>query len=274
MKLSELMRLEEQKTGVVICLEPRHPAFFGVEDLKLQPDQYLHHGAYCVYAKNFGGIQTCASAKNNCMQLAARGRCFSGICPNGIFEQVYPIMYETELAGVLFGGHMVSERGLKEINGHIYNGPPLPGPTSERKSALHYELELMSKLIIKEIDLWREKGGTAGKRRDESYYLEHTQFFIDHHYSENVSLGDIADMLRVTPDYLGGIIIRRTRHNFRYLLNMRRVEEAKTYLRFHPKLNITAIALQCGFGDSNYFSTVFKRYTNMSPRDYRTERHS
>ncbi len=274
MKLSDLMRQEEQKTGAVICLEPRHPAFFSVKDLKLQPDQYLHHGSYCVFVKNAGGLLICAAAKKNCMQLAAHGKNFSGICPNGIFELVCPVMFKNELAGVLFAGHMTSKRELADINGIKYDGVPLPDSTSERKKIVHRELKFLRDLIIKEIELWRENGGGTGKRKDENYYLEHTQFFIDHHYSENVSLSDLADMLKVTPDYLGGIIIRKTGHNFRYLLNQRRVEEAKTYLRFHPELNVTAIALQCGFADSNYFSTVFKRYIDKSPRDYRTGSHT
>ena len=35
------------------------------------------------------------------------------------------------------------------------------------------------------------------------------------------------------------------------------------------ELPVTQIAEQCGFNDSNYFSTVFKRVKGMTPQKYR-----
>jgi AraC family L-rhamnose operon regulatory protein RhaS len=40
-------------------------------------------------------------------------------------------------------------------------------------------------------------------------------------------------------------------------------------LRRRPELNITEIALSCGFQSSQYFATVFHRRTGLAPRQYR-----
>ncbi len=50
----------------------------------------------------------------------------------------------------------------------------------------------------------------------------------------------------------------------------RRVAEAKA-LMADRNLNLTEIALQCGFNGSSQFSTVFRRATGMSPSAYRHE---
>lgn len=47
-----------------------------------------------------------------------------------------------------------------------------------------------------------------------------------------------------------------------------RIERAKHLLR-ETNLSITEIAGQCGFSSSQRFATVFKKFSDMSPRHYR-----
>ena len=48
-----------------------------------------------------------------------------------------------------------------------------------------------------------------------------------------------------------------------------RVEAAARLLHQQPVLSITDVALQSGFGSSQYFATVFRRHQGCSPREYR-----
>jgi AraC-like DNA-binding protein len=266
MKLSDLLRLMEKQTGAVICMEPRHPAFSSVDDLRLQPDQYLHHGPYCVFAKQAGGMQVCSDNKARSMKLAEKERAFSGVCPHGLRELVQPVLIDSSLAAVLYAGHFASDRKLAVISGKHYSGRLPPALTADSEHELRRQLRLAAALICWEIALWKKQGGHGGRRHDEQYYLDQVDFFIAHRYAENISLAELADTLKVNPNYLGGIIRRRAGYNFRQMLNRRRIEEAKTYLRFHSRLNISEIAAMSGFADSNYFSTVFRQITGMTPR--------
>lgn len=47
-----------------------------------------------------------------------------------------------------------------------------------------------------------------------------------------------------------------------------RVERAKSALATTPQ-SVTDIALGCGFSSSQYFSTVFRKYTGSTPSEFR-----
>lgn len=47
-----------------------------------------------------------------------------------------------------------------------------------------------------------------------------------------------------------------------------RIKKAE-YLLLHTELKIIDIALEAGFEDANYFSSLFKRETQMTPSNYR-----
>ena len=52
-------------------------------------------------------------------------------------------------------------------------------------------------------------------------------------------------------------------------LNRLRLEAAKKMIREQPERQLTRIALDCGFGSSQYFAYVFKRQEGITPRAYR-----
>ena len=58
--------------------------------------------------------------------------------------------------------------------------------------------------------------------------------------------------------------------NFTAYLAEYRMEEAKKLLA-RPTVNIKDIGKAVGYGDSNYFTKVFRRYTGMSPSEYRAK---
>ena len=51
-------------------------------------------------------------------------------------------------------------------------------------------------------------------------------------------------------------------------VNSRRVEQAAAMLR-SGTLQVQTVAQYCGIPDVNYFSKLFKRYTGVSPKEFR-----
>jgi AraC family transcriptional regulator len=53
----------------------------------------------------------------------------------------------------------------------------------------------------------------------------------------------------------------------RYLMQQR-LDRAKQLLRL-PEFTVTRIALECGFANQSHFAKYFRRYTGVSPTQFR-----
>ncbi len=268
MILSELLRLLERKNSASISLEVRHPAFYRANALKLAPDQYLHHSSFCRAAKMSDANFLCSANKHRSLQIASFGRSFCGCCPHGIWELAQPLLLNGELACVLYLGNFREQRP-PTLSGVSWNGVLPPEITPEKKLRLRKCARFLAEFIRCEIELFAGTGAMDGKQRDESFYLENCRRFIDCHYLENIALSDLADLLKIHPNYLGALLKKQTGQTFRGLLNSRRIDEAKVYLKLHKNFSVSKIARLCGFSDSNYFSAVFHKLSGVSPGQYR-----
>ncbi len=87
----------------------------------------------------------------------------------------------------------------------------------------------------------------------------------------NLTLQKLADALNIPPHHLSQIINERTNQNFFDFINGYRIEEAKLLL-CDPRgdiLTILAIAEEVGFNSKSSFNVAFKKYTSMTPTQYK-----
>jgi YesN/AraC family two-component response regulator len=89
--------------------------------------------------------------------------------------------------------------------------------------------------------------------------------------NEQFSLTYLAEqVLYVNPDYLGKLFKKEVGENFSYFLARIRIEQAKKIMLSEPNASINEIAHKTGFGNNpQYFSQVFKKFTNMTPSEYK-----
>ncbi|MBZ4665183.1 response regulator [Mahella sp.] len=77
-------------------------------------------------------------------------------------------------------------------------------------------------------------------------------------------------ILYVNPDYLGKLFKKEVGENFSCFLARIRIEQAKKFMLSKPNASINEIACKVGFGDNpQYFSQVFKKFTDMTPSEYK-----
>ena len=92
--------------------------------------------------------------------------------------------------------------------------------------------------------------------------------FIERNYAGELSLGSISSQVLLSPNYFSAQFKQATGLSPWEYLTRVRLERAKALLRSTGN-TITDVALSVGFGDSGYFSRVFKSREGMSPRSYR-----
>lgn len=88
------------------------------------------------------------------------------------------------------------------------------------------------------------------------------------HYSEEVDWEALAERFSLSLRTLHRQLKHQTGSTPQRYLNQLRLLQARHLLR-HSEMRITDIAYHCGFGDSNHFSTLFKREFGLSPRTIR-----
>lgn len=100
-------------------------------------------------------------------------------------------------------------------------------------------------------------------------YLEEGKPFIH----RDLTIQDVAKELNIPQHHLTQAINEQLEKNFYTLVNEYRIEEVKKRL-VDPKaahLNILAIAHDAGFNSKSSFNMTFKKYTGLTPSQYRKE---
>ena len=114
--------------------------------------------------------------------------------------------------------------------------------------------------IIKMIESAREKN---------LYHItERARDYIDECYTEPVTLNSLSEYLRISPYYLSHAFKNIVGVNLIEYLNGNRIEAAKGLLA-DTEESVKDIAASVGFSDANYFCRVFKKYTDITPSQYR-----
>lgn len=97
--------------------------------------------------------------------------------------------------------------------------------------------------------------------------LKRVQTYIRNHYTERLTLADIAEAVHVSSSYLSRFYKLKAGENLFDTINSLRVEKAKELLLRGDK-KIYEIAALTGFEDTAYFSKVFKKYAGCPPKEY------
>lgn len=92
--------------------------------------------------------------------------------------------------------------------------------------------------------------------------------YIAEHYTENLTLTEVAEGIGISGGYLSTLFHQDLKCGFVDYLNRVRIDRACCYLE-QNYLKTYEIAYKVGFRDEKYFSKVFKKMKGMTPKEYR-----
>lgn len=101
-----------------------------------------------------------------------------------------------------------------------------------------------------------------------SEYTQSVIKYIEKNYSNNILLKDIAKHIGISEQYLSTVFKKDLGKSPSDYLTEFRIEQAKELLE-QNKLNLKEIYSQVGFNSYNYFFTVFKKLTGLTPNAYK-----
>jgi AraC family transcriptional regulator, transcriptional activator of pobA len=91
---------------------------------------------------------------------------------------------------------------------------------------------------------------------------------VRHQFKEQRSVQQYAYQLNITPKYLTEAVKEITGKTAGEIIDDHVLLEAKLYLH-NPEYSISQIADELNFSDQSFFGKFFKRFTGLSPKEYR-----
>ncbi len=106
------------------------------------------------------------------------------------------------------------------------------------------------------------------KLKDLLEFMENRENYMN----PDLNLKKLSLELNIQYNHLSQIINEKLKQNSNDFINRYRIEEAKKKLLDDKKSSVLDVAYDCGFYSKSVFNTAFKKFTGMTPSQYRKEK--
>lgn len=184
---------------------------------------------------------------------------------NGIIQKMF----------ASFQTNHVSSSHVKYISGQIYYiltrvllQKDLPEVQTDFLNLLEHSTnaEELQRSLLQTVGQIRQAVSRGGKQM--SQMSRNAAEYIARHLSDDLALETIAEAVNTNPSYLSRIFKKECGETLTEYITRMRIEKAKELLRL-PDHFVYQVSEATGFHDPAYFSTIFKKYTGMSPKEYK-----
>ncbi len=233
-----------------------------------------HLPTICSYLKSPSGMRRqCIRNKDRLTKSPPPEMCYS-CCWAGVEEYIVPIKSDEKLICCIhisgFRGRLPRSREIAKKRESrlgagfmtLYNRLSTEVPDAQEILKIINPLKYMFCVLYDECLALGDNPGNSLK-----IYTK-TIKYINDHYAEKLTVYDIAKAQNYSPSYLRSIFVKHGGKTVMEHLNTVRLTHG-AYLLKHTDLSVIDIAFGCGFEDSNYFSTAFKKHFGMPPTKYR-----
>lgn len=100
--------------------------------------------------------------------------------------------------------------------------------------------------------------------------IQNIQSYIDNHYHETITLELLSSLFFLNPTYISAQFKEKVGIKYIDYINQLRLEEAKKLLITSTK-KATIIGKLVGYDNEKYFYRIFKKYTSLTPEQYRNK---
>jgi len=209
--------------------------------------------------------------------IARRGtECY--VCHAGLMDFVVPIFVEGHHVATIEGGQVLveppSEEGLARMLERTRRYGVDPGAL---RAAYFGSSHMTREKLLAAVELarlfaqhfsefaWRLRRAEAPPVRSE---VTQAMEYIDRHHHEQLSLGEVAREVHLSPAYFSALFSKWGGMTFTAFVQRTRIEKAKTLLR-ETGATVTSIAFGVGFNNLTHFNHVFRKLEGTAPGAYR-----
>lgn len=192
-------------------------------------------------------------------------------CHMGLTEAVTPIYAGGIIIGYILIGQMLNEKSVDNVKQKIadldyeinktsfYNAMSKVPLISEDKIEAVISLMIICTKHLMVENIVNVKSSLLSKQIQE---------YINANLSQDIGINDICKRMNISRTKLYEVSSAFFKMGITDYIRYLRVEKAKELLT-ERKYNVKQITKLVGFDDANYFTKIFKRYTGMTPSEYK-----
>lgn len=136
------------------------------------------------------------------------------------------------------------------------------------KSLLNFKTSTDAHNLIEDLLIYLNQYFLNNPDNKYSAISEKIKKFIQKNYLKNISVGTIAEKFNYTPNYISHIFKKCFSKTISdYIIELKIIKARELLTDKNNK--IAEIAQTLGFSSTSYFCSVFKKYTLLTPKEYR-----
>ncbi|MCB2290599.1 AraC family transcriptional regulator [Clostridium sp. CS001] len=112
------------------------------------------------------------------------------------------------------------------------------------------------------------KAINTSKQAPENEIINRALTYIHSNIEKKITLEKVAAHIHISSNYLCYLFKESTGFKFCEYINICRINAAKKFL-INSSNALDIISSQCGFNSQSHFSTTFKKYAGVSPKEYK-----
>lgn len=158
---------------------------------------------------------------------------------------------------------------IKERMNSLYANANIPFPSNGdiiRYISQKYYLYEIILFLTEQFELIMSSIGHSTRES----VIDDILYYIEHNYTRNITLENIAPLFGYNSSYLGKIFNKKVGENFNSYLDHIRIEHSKELL-IHNDFKVYTIAEKVGYRNVDYFHIKFKKYVGQTPAEFRRQ---
>ena len=241
---------------------------FGNKKCFLPKAHTIHSTKICSQFKILGknGFKRCFACRSLAIKKAlTEKKPFGGICINGIYEYLHPVVIDDNVVCIIFVGNILeTEKGYKKIKEKL--GRDLFFIDSMEKNFTYEKCNIFGDIIESYIRTLFEKYSSD----DDDSLINNLKNYINANIEFDFDISKTADFFHYNKQYLGRLFKTKTGLSIREYINKKRIENSAKLL-LSTDYSVIDISYRVGFNNVTYFNRLFKKTYSLTPIEYRTE---
>lgn len=241
---------------------------YGNKKCFLPKSHTIHSSEICTEFKSLGknGFKKCYACRNLAIEKAlSEKKPFGGICINGIYEYLHPVIIDNTVACIIFIGNILDpgkgyEKIKKKIGKRIHVIDTLEKNFNFEKCNMFGDIvEAYTRTLFEKYSI-----------DDDESLINNLKNYINSNLEFDFDIAKASEFFHYNKQYLGRLFKSKTNLSIREYINKKRIENA-THLLLTTDYSVIDISSRVGFNNVTYFNRLFKKAHGITPIEYKNK---